>query len=495
MSAKDALAHLLGLQAQNVKPPYYALAARLDGFVPEELSRLMADRDAVRIVTMRSTIHTHTADDCLILRPLVQPARDRELTYFRKGLVGVDLDRLTVLARDLVEAEPRTMKQLREALLVEWPDADPQSLSVAARCRLPLVQVTPRGLWGRSGQVALTTAEHWLGRPAQQVPADETSALDTTVLRYLAAFGPASVKDMQTWAGLTRLRAAFERLRPQLLTFRDEHGTELFDLPDAPRPDPETPAPPRFLPEFDNLLLSHADRTRVVPADLKGRTWTGNQAHCTLLVDGFLAGLWRLEDRTLTVEPFGEFTTGPVGGGGRGGGADARGAARGSGVRHPVRDGRTGKGTETWIEGAADRSWPVRNAPWHSPEGCSGDCGGRALPPQGPVTTRSVLRRDLRRHQAGEGGQPGVDPGVAGRGAAVAPGSDACQDAADHQRAAAVALAGVNAAGGVSGADHVARDVAGAVRAWCSSSRRRSGRSPCAAGWRSCRSRRWCPSR
>ncbi|NEA67344.1 winged helix DNA-binding domain-containing protein [Streptomyces sp. SID12488] len=308
MSAKDALAHLLGLQAQNVKPPYYALAARLDGFAPEDLSRLMADREAVRIVTMRSTIHTHTAADCLTLRPLVQPARDRELTYFRKGLVGVDLDRLTALARDLVEAEPRTMKQLREALLVEWPDADPQSLSVAARCRLPLVQVTPRGLWDRSGQVALTTAEHWLGRAAQETPAHGTSALDTTVLRYLAAFGPASVKDMQTWAGLTRLRDAFERLRPQLLTFRDEHGTELFDLPDAPRPDPDTPAPPRFLPEFDNLLLSHADRTRVVPADLKGRTWTGNQAHCVLLVDGFLVGLWRLEDRTLTVEPFGRLT-------------------------------------------------------------------------------------------------------------------------------------------------------------------------------------------
>ncbi|NEC90117.1 winged helix DNA-binding domain-containing protein [Streptomyces sp. SID12501] len=308
MSAKDALAHLLGLQAQNVKPPYYALAARLDGFDPEELSRLMADREAVRIVTMRSTIHTHTADDCLTLRPLVQPARDRELTYFRKGLVGVDLDRLTDLARDLVEAEPRTMKQLREALLVEWPDADPQSLSVAARCRLPLVQVTPRGLWGRSGQVALTTAGHWLGRPAQEAPVHETSALDTTVLRYLAAFGPASVKDMQTWAGLTRLRDAFERLRPQLLTFRDEHGTELFDLPDAPRPDPDTPAPPRFLPEFDNLLLSHADRTRVVPTDLKGRTWTGNQAHRVLLVDGFLAGLWHVEERTLTVEPFGRLT-------------------------------------------------------------------------------------------------------------------------------------------------------------------------------------------
>lgn len=303
LSAKAAVEHLLGLQAQNVKPPYYALAARLDGFTPEALSRLMADREAVRIVTMRSTIHTHTADDALVLRPLVQAARDRELGTFRKGLTGVDLDRLAAISRELVEAEPRTMKQLREALLAEWPDADPFALSVAARCRLPLVQVTPRGLWGRSGQVELTTAEHWLGRPAEPAPTP-----DATVLRYLAAFGPASVKDMQTWAGLTRLREAFERLRPQLVTFRDENGVELFDLPDAPRPDADTPAPPRFLPEFDNLLLSHADRSRVVPAGLKGRTWQGNQAYRTLLVDGFLAGVWKLDERALVIEPFGTLT-------------------------------------------------------------------------------------------------------------------------------------------------------------------------------------------
>ncbi|MGW7206133.1 winged helix DNA-binding domain-containing protein [Streptomyces sp. NPDC054837] len=303
LSAKAAVEHLLGLQAQNVKPPYYALAARLDGFAPEELSALMADREVVRIVTMRSTIHTHTAEDTLTLRPLVQAARDRELTLFRKGLQGVDLDRLAALARDLVEAEPRTMKQLREELLAQWPDADPQALGIAARCRLPLVQVTPRGLWGRSGQVALTTAEHWLGRPAEPAPAP-----DATVLRYLAAFGPASVKDMQTWAGLTRLREAFERLRPRLVTFRDEHGVELFDLPDAPRPDAGTPAPPRFLPEFDNLLLSHADRTRVIPPEYWGRSWVGNMAYSTLLVDGFLAGVWKLEEDALVVEPFGTLT-------------------------------------------------------------------------------------------------------------------------------------------------------------------------------------------
>lgn len=306
MSAQDAVAHLLGLQAQNVKPPYFQLHARLAGFRPAELAELMESRQVVRMVTMRSTIHTHTAHDALTLRPLVQGARDREVNHFRKGLVGVDLERLGERARAFVEAEPRTMGEIREELLTQWPDADPQALSVAARCRLPLVQVTPRGVWGRSGQVRLTTLERWLGRPATAVQAPQPRAVDDVVLRYLGAFGPASVKDMQVWAGLTRLREAFERLRPQLAVFRDENGVELFDLPDAPRPDAGTPAPPRFLPEFDNLLLSHADRTRVVAPEVKGRSWAGNQAYCTLLVDGFLAGLWRLDAGQLTVELFGE---------------------------------------------------------------------------------------------------------------------------------------------------------------------------------------------
>ncbi|MGW0393659.1 winged helix DNA-binding domain-containing protein [Streptomyces sp. NPDC003042] len=292
MSARDAVTHLLGLQAQNVKPPYFQLHARLAGFRPAELAGLMESREVVRMVTMRSTIHLHTAHDALTLRPLVQPARDREVTYFRKGLTGVDLDRLRERARAFVETAPRTMGEIRDELLREWPAADPQSLSVAARCLLPLVQVTPRGVWGRSGQVRLTTVEAWVGESAgSQAPRQ----VDDVVLRYLGAFGPASVKDMQTWAGVTRLRQAFERLRPDLVTFRDENGVELFDLPHAPRPDADTPAPPRFLPEYDNLLLSHADRSRVVSPEVKGRTWTGNQAHRALLVDGFLAGLWRID--------------------------------------------------------------------------------------------------------------------------------------------------------------------------------------------------------
>ncbi|MFF3349805.1 winged helix DNA-binding domain-containing protein [Streptomyces sp. NPDC002779] len=303
MSAKAAVEHLVGLQAQEVKPPYYALAARLDGFRTEEPAGLLERREAVRIVSMRSTIHLHTADDSLALRPLVQPARDREINIFRKGLVGVDLDRLAALARDLVEETPRTMKQLREALGAEWPDADPAALAIAARCKLPLVQITPRGVWGKSAQVCLTTVEHWLGRPVEP-PASP----DATVLRYLAAFGPASVKDLQTWCGLTRMRPVFERLRPELVTFRDDNGVELFDLPDAPRPDPDTPAPPRFLPEFDNLLLSHADRTRVIPPANRGRTWQVNTVYCPFLVDGFLAGVWRIIDDALVIEPFDDLT-------------------------------------------------------------------------------------------------------------------------------------------------------------------------------------------
>ncbi|MGW7311271.1 winged helix DNA-binding domain-containing protein [Streptomyces sp. NPDC054835] len=313
LSAEQAVHHLVGLQAQNTKPPYYALAARLDGFRPEALSEVMESRAVARIVSLRSTVHTHTARDAVVLRRLVQAgAIDRELHMFRKGLDGVDLDRLTALATAYVEERPRPPKDLRAHLLEVWPDADPLALTIAARCLLLMVQVTPRGLWRRSGQVSLTTVRAWFGEGGVVDSVVDEGTLDETVLRYLGAFGPASVQDMQTWSGLTRLRPAFERLRSRLLVFRDEQGTELFDLPEASRPDEDTPAPARFLPEFDNLLLSHADRTRVVPADLRGRTWTGNQAHRVFLLDGFLAGLWRLDEgkerTTLTIEPFGALT-------------------------------------------------------------------------------------------------------------------------------------------------------------------------------------------
>lgn len=184
-------------------PPYLALAARLDGFDPYALSAAMEARQVVRIVSMRSALHTLTAADARALLPLVQPARDRELRVFRSRLAGAEPDRIAARARALVEEQPRTMAELRRLLAPAWPEADPAALAVAARCVLPLVQVTPRGLWGRSGQIALTTLDHWLGDHAG--PGDGPADLTGLVRRYLAAFGPASVRDVQQWSGLTRL--------------------------------------------------------------------------------------------------------------------------------------------------------------------------------------------------------------------------------------------------------------------------------------------------
>lgn len=260
LSAEDAVTHLLGLQAQNVKPPYFQLHARLAGFRPSALAELMETRKVVRMVTMRSTIHTHTAHDALTLRPLVQAARDREVNAFRKGLVGVDLERLRELARAFVEAEPRTMGEIREELLRHWPDADPQSLSVAARCRLPLVQVTPRGVWGRSGQVRLTTLQQWIGHSPDEAP--PAHAVDDVVLRYLGAFGPASVKDMQTWAGLTRLRDAFERLRPGSPSSVTRTESSCSTCPTRPDPTP----PPRHRPASSRSSTTCCSPTPTGPA-------------------------------------------------------------------------------------------------------------------------------------------------------------------------------------------------------------------------------------
>ncbi|HSL64051.1 MAG TPA: winged helix DNA-binding domain-containing protein [Gaiellaceae bacterium] len=293
LSPLGAVEHLVGLQAQVPRDPYTALWSRLAGFQPDELSRLLEERRVVRTTVMRGTIHLVTADDALLLRPLVQPVLDRELVRHRDFsllLRGVDLDPVLAVARAVL-AEPRSGPQLRAALAERFPRHDPAALAYACRCLLPLVQVPPRGLWGRSGGVVTATAEAWLGRPLATRP-----SLEDVLLRYLAAFGPASVADAATWSRLTGLRAVLDRLRPRLRAFRDERGRELLDLPDAPRPEPETPAPTRFLPEYDNVLLSHADRSRFVSPedrDAIARAWrTGSGS---LLVDGRLRGLWRLE--------------------------------------------------------------------------------------------------------------------------------------------------------------------------------------------------------
>ena len=268
---------------------------------------MITDRRAVRIALMRNTVHLVSARDCLKLRPLVQPVLDRGVyanRTQRADIEGVDIEALIAAGRALLEERPRTAKELGELLKERWPERDAASLARTIRHVVPLVQVPPRGVWGKSGQAAHTTAEVWLGRPLEANP-----SLEEMVVRYLGAFGTATVKDVQTWSGLTRLREVIEGLRPHLRAFRDEQGKELFDLPDAPRPDPDTLAPPRFLPEFDNLILSHADRSRIIANDHRKVIASRNgMVPATVLIDGFVRGTWKTErtrgKTTLVIEPF-----------------------------------------------------------------------------------------------------------------------------------------------------------------------------------------------
>ncbi|MEU4098973.1 winged helix DNA-binding domain-containing protein [Streptomyces sp. NPDC026673] len=288
MSPLEAVGHLLGLQSQAPHSAYPALWTRLDGFAFADLSRLLLDRAVVRIALMRGTVHLVRADDALLLRPLLQPLLDRQIERgtWGPGVRGVDRDEAVAACRALVEAEPRTPGELRELLGPRWPDADPASLVNALRNWMPLVQVPPRGVWGIAGRTAYTTAESWLGRP----PAG--SDLRALVRRYLAAFGPASVADAQKWSGLTGLRQVFAAM--ELRTYRDENGRVLYDAPDAaPLPDPDLPVAARFVADFDNLLLSHADRSRILAEEHVGRVMTANGiVRGTVLVDGFVAGTW-----------------------------------------------------------------------------------------------------------------------------------------------------------------------------------------------------------
>jgi hypothetical protein len=293
LSPLEAIERLVGLQAQIPLNPYTALWSRLRGFAPEELAQLLLDRRVVRTVLMRATLHLVVASDCLLLRPLMQPVLDGELSRHREfapALEGVDLDVVLPFARRLLEEQPRTSPELRVALAERFPAHAPGALAYACRNRLALVQVPPRGVWGRTGQVVSTTAESWLGRPLESEP-----SIDDTVLRYLGTFGPATVADAAAWSRLTGLRAVFERLRPRLRTFRDERGRELFDLLHAPRPEPETTAPTRFLPEYDNLLLSHADRSRFRIDDRPAGFSRAGRIQGTVLVDGMVQAVWRLD--------------------------------------------------------------------------------------------------------------------------------------------------------------------------------------------------------
>src|SRR2546430_3806768 len=306
MSAAEAIGHLVGMQAQAPNAPYVALWSRLADFDPGELATLLRERRVVRGWFQRTTVHLVTARDALALRPLTQAVAARMFagSPFSRGVAGLDVARLLPVGRALLEEAPRTRAELGRLLADRFPGHDGVSMAFAVNVLVPVVQVPPRGIWGASGPAALAPLESWLGAPL-----DPESSVDALLLRYLGAFGPATVKDAQMWSGLTRLREVADRLRPRLRTFRDESGAELFDLPDAPRPDPGTPAPPRFLPEYDNLLLSHADRSRVIPDGRPVPLPPGNGGNVgTVLVDGSFRATWAIRRgdgrATLTVAPF-----------------------------------------------------------------------------------------------------------------------------------------------------------------------------------------------
>jgi Winged helix DNA-binding domain len=290
-SAMEAVEHLVGLQAQAPLPPYVALWARLEGFAPTELSDLLESRQVVRMALMRSTVHLVTVDDAATLRALVQPVLARQLagSRFGRAVAPIDPADLVAATRELLDAAPRTPAQLGAALRQRWPDPDGESLQNAARNLAPLVQLPPRGLWRRGGQATYATLETWTGHAV-----DPTPSIDAVVLRYLAAFGPATATDVQKWSGLTRLGEVLDRLRPQLATFADDSGRRLWDLPDAPRPDPDTPAPARLLPFFDNAILSHADRGRIFPPGWSLELAPNGTVAGPVLVDGFVSGTWSL---------------------------------------------------------------------------------------------------------------------------------------------------------------------------------------------------------
>jgi Winged helix DNA-binding domain len=283
--------HLVGMQAQEPRDPYLALWSRLDGFEPAHLEAALLDRSLVRMVAMRGTIHLLSARDALGLRHLFQPVLDQEMarhSQHKDALADLDLRPVSAFARKRL-TEPISITRLRQALADQFPDHDPAALAFACRNTVPLVQAPPRGLWQTSGAVAYVAVEHWLEGTAPP------STIDDLALRYLAAFGPATVADFATFTRLTRLRPVFERLGPQLRTWTDEAGRELFDVGDGQLADADVPAPVRFLPEYDNVLLSHADRSRVtggLPSALYPPD-THGIGH--VLVDGRVQATWRRE--------------------------------------------------------------------------------------------------------------------------------------------------------------------------------------------------------
>jgi hypothetical protein len=299
----DAVTHLCGMQAQEPQEPFIGLWSRLRAFDPTALDDLLLQRQVVRTHLMRRTVHLVTADDVIAWRGRHNAMlRQRVLGNYRRELDGVDLEQLAEAGHAVMaDGEPRSMTELAKSLADRWPAPGHRAMGeMLVAALVPLVQLPPRGLWRSKAGVRNVRLVDWLGRDLD--PADPGPDL---VRRYLTAYGPAATADLRAWCGLAGLPGAVAEIRDELVSFRDERGRQLLDLPDAPRPDPDTPAPVRFLPAFDNSILGYDDRTRIVDDEHRNLSIAGARV---VLVDGRVTATWTVEDDTVAVEPLRRLT-------------------------------------------------------------------------------------------------------------------------------------------------------------------------------------------
>ncbi|WP_407109656.1 winged helix DNA-binding domain-containing protein [Streptomyces sp. DSM 116494] len=303
-SVYEAVAHLCGLQAQEPQEPFVGLWSRLAGFRPEQLDDALTGRTVVRTHLMRRTVHLVTAGDALAWRARHDTMlRQRVLGTYRSELTGIDVDEVAAAGRAvLADRQPRTLRELVQALEYRWPGPPRRVLGeLLVAALIPMAQLPPRGLWQQRAGVRNLPLATWLERDIDPLPTDDNDPVGQQLLRrYLAAYGPATSSDLRAWCGLAGLPAAVRAAREELVVFRDEHGRELLDLPDAPRPHPDTPVPVRFLPAFDNAILGYRDRSRIIDAAHLGLSVEG---HRTVLVDGRVTATWTVRDHRLRISP------------------------------------------------------------------------------------------------------------------------------------------------------------------------------------------------
>ncbi|MVU84010.1 winged helix DNA-binding domain-containing protein [Nocardia sp. ET3-3] len=306
----DLCDHLVGLQAQDMLPPFVALWSRAIDFAPATVSKALDDRSLVRITLMRGTIHLVTPPDALRIAPHIQP--ELEKIPFRKGfnygaLVGLDPEEVRAHGESVLGDEPMPAAQLREHAAALYPDRDPGAIVQAWLYQLPVLQTPPRGRWGDSSRPIWSRVQPWLGAPL-----DPGYPLEELLLRYLRAFGPATTMDMQTWSKLTGMKAAVAKLGDRVRTYTDDRGRTLYDAADAVLADPELPAPVRLLGWYDNAILSHQDRSRIVPdGNAPPLRAFANQVS-PVLVDGYLTGVYKVFTKgttaSLRICPHGTWT-------------------------------------------------------------------------------------------------------------------------------------------------------------------------------------------